>query len=145
MTPTLVVLGARALIQLLELPFGTTCSHSIFGLAVVNAKGERAGLSNCSFAGQSFGFHCFFQYYSWLNYGKWPKVSPSSPLLYCFSYGSAQRSMPLFIPTADCTTGWRAPGWCDVESPFIEIAETVSSKLSTKFPLKRLYGQVESC
>ena len=46
MTPTMVVLGARALIQLLELPFRTTCSHSIFGLAVVNAKGERAGISN---------------------------------------------------------------------------------------------------
>jgi uncharacterized RDD family membrane protein YckC len=46
MTPTMVVLGARALIQLLELPFRTTCSHSIFGLAVVNAKGERADISN---------------------------------------------------------------------------------------------------
>jgi uncharacterized RDD family membrane protein YckC len=42
----MVVLGARALIQLLELPFRTTCSHSIFGLAVVNAKGERADISN---------------------------------------------------------------------------------------------------
>ncbi len=46
MTPTMVVLGARALIQLLELPLRTTCSHSIFGLAVVNAKGERADISN---------------------------------------------------------------------------------------------------
>ncbi len=46
MTPTIVVLGARALIQLLELPLRTTCSHSIFGLAVVNAKGERANISN---------------------------------------------------------------------------------------------------
>ena len=46
MTPAMVVLGARALIQLLELPFRTTCSHSIFGLAVVNAKGERANISN---------------------------------------------------------------------------------------------------
>jgi uncharacterized RDD family membrane protein YckC len=36
----LVVLGAIALIQLLGLPFRSTASHSIFRLAVVNAKGE---------------------------------------------------------------------------------------------------------
>jgi hypothetical protein len=38
----LVVLGAIALGQLLGLAFRSTCSHSIFRLAVVNAKGERA-------------------------------------------------------------------------------------------------------
>ena len=39
----LVVLGTIALIQLLELPlFHTTASHSIFRLAVIDAKGQRA-------------------------------------------------------------------------------------------------------
>jgi len=38
----LVVLGAIALGQLLGLLFRSTCSHSIFRLAVVNAKGEPA-------------------------------------------------------------------------------------------------------
>jgi uncharacterized RDD family membrane protein YckC len=38
----LVVLGAIALGQGLGLPFRSTCSHSIFRLAVVNAKGEPA-------------------------------------------------------------------------------------------------------
>jgi uncharacterized RDD family membrane protein YckC len=38
----LVVLGAIALIQLLELPFRSTASQSIFRLAVVNAAGEPA-------------------------------------------------------------------------------------------------------
>jgi hypothetical protein len=38
----LVVLGAIALIQLLELPFRSTASQSIFRLAVVNARGEPA-------------------------------------------------------------------------------------------------------
>jgi uncharacterized RDD family membrane protein YckC len=39
----MVVLGAIALIQLVELPlFRTTASHAIFRLAVVNAKGQRA-------------------------------------------------------------------------------------------------------
>jgi len=42
----MVVLGASALIQLLELPFRSTAGYSIFRLAVVNAKGERAGISN---------------------------------------------------------------------------------------------------
>ncbi|MHC4490329.1 MAG: RDD family protein [Planctomycetota bacterium] len=42
----LVVLGAIALIQLLELPFRSTASHSIFRLAVVNAKGEPAARSH---------------------------------------------------------------------------------------------------
>ncbi len=42
----MVVLGASALIQLLEMPFRSTAGHSIFRLAVVNAKGERAGISN---------------------------------------------------------------------------------------------------
>ncbi len=41
----LVVLGA-ALIQLLELPFRSTASHSIFRLAVVNAKGKPADRSH---------------------------------------------------------------------------------------------------
>ena len=40
-----LVLAARALLQLLELPLGSTCSHSIFGLAVVDAQGKRAALS----------------------------------------------------------------------------------------------------
>ena len=38
----LVVLGVIAAVQLLELPFRTTASFSIFRLAVVNRKGERA-------------------------------------------------------------------------------------------------------
>ena len=42
----LVVLGAVALAQLLALPFRSTVSHSIFRLAVVNAKGEPAALSH---------------------------------------------------------------------------------------------------
>ncbi len=42
MTPAILVLGTIALIQLLELPLGTTASHAIFRLAVVNAKGEPA-------------------------------------------------------------------------------------------------------
>ena len=40
MISAMLVLGAIALIQLLELPFRSTASHSIFRLAVVNAKGE---------------------------------------------------------------------------------------------------------
>jgi uncharacterized RDD family membrane protein YckC len=46
MTPAILVLGAIALIQLLELPFRSTASHSIFRLAVVNAKGEPAAISH---------------------------------------------------------------------------------------------------
>jgi hypothetical protein len=42
MTPAILVLGAIALIQLLELPFRGTASHAIFRLAVVNAKGVLA-------------------------------------------------------------------------------------------------------
>jgi uncharacterized RDD family membrane protein YckC len=42
----MLVLGAGALIQLLELPFRITASHSIFRLAVVNAKGKPASISN---------------------------------------------------------------------------------------------------
>jgi eukaryotic-like serine/threonine-protein kinase len=42
MIPALVVLGAIALIQLLEFPFHSTASHAIFRLAVVSAKGQRA-------------------------------------------------------------------------------------------------------
>jgi hypothetical protein len=45
-TSALLVLGAIALMQLLELPFRTTCSHAIFRLAVVNAKGEPAAISH---------------------------------------------------------------------------------------------------
>ena len=44
MTPAILVLGVIALIQLLELPLGSTASHSIFRLAVINAKGEPAAL-----------------------------------------------------------------------------------------------------
>lgn len=40
----LIVLGIIALVQLLELPlFGTIPSHSIFRLAVIDARGKRAG------------------------------------------------------------------------------------------------------
>ncbi|MBC8872956.1 MAG: protein kinase [Planctomycetes bacterium] len=42
----LMVLGAMALIQLLGLPFRITASHSIFRLAVVNAKGEPAAITH---------------------------------------------------------------------------------------------------
>lgn len=42
----MVILGATALFQLLELPLRTTVGHSIFRLAVVNAKGKHASLSN---------------------------------------------------------------------------------------------------
>jgi len=46
MTSTMLLLGASALIQLLELPFRTTVSQSTFRLAVVNAKGEPAAISH---------------------------------------------------------------------------------------------------
>jgi hypothetical protein len=46
MITTMLVLGGSALIQILELPFRTTFGHSIFRLAVVSAKGERAGISS---------------------------------------------------------------------------------------------------
>ena len=42
----LVVLGAMALIQLLGLPLRGSATHSIFRLAVVNAKGEPASISH---------------------------------------------------------------------------------------------------
>lgn len=45
MTSAMVVLGAIALIQLLELPFRSTASQFTFGLAVVDAKGDPAGIS----------------------------------------------------------------------------------------------------
>jgi len=45
MTTTMLVLIASTLIQLLELPLRTTASHSIFRLAVVNAKGKPADIS----------------------------------------------------------------------------------------------------
>jgi uncharacterized RDD family membrane protein YckC len=45
MISIMVVLGASALIQLLELPLRSTASHSIFRLAVVNAKGRPADIS----------------------------------------------------------------------------------------------------
>jgi hypothetical protein len=41
-----IVLIGTGLVQLLELPFRTTFSHSIFRLAVVNANGEHAGISD---------------------------------------------------------------------------------------------------
>jgi hypothetical protein len=45
MVPIIVVLAAIALVQLLlELLFRTTAGHSIFRLAVVNSKGQRAGI-----------------------------------------------------------------------------------------------------
>ena len=46
MTSAMLVLGATALIQLIELPFRSTASQSIFRLAVVNAKGEPAAISH---------------------------------------------------------------------------------------------------
>ncbi|UCF38037.1 MAG: protein kinase [Acidobacteriota bacterium] len=44
MTPTLVVLLTAAVVQLMELPFRTTIGHTVFRLAVVDSKGERAGV-----------------------------------------------------------------------------------------------------
>jgi len=41
----MMVLTANALIQILELPFCSTTSYHIFRLAVINARGERAGIS----------------------------------------------------------------------------------------------------
>jgi uncharacterized RDD family membrane protein YckC len=41
---TMMVLGAGALVQLLEIPFRTSFGQSIFRLAVVNADGEPAGI-----------------------------------------------------------------------------------------------------
>ena len=41
----MLVLAAIALIQFVELPFRTTDSHAIFRLAVVNGRGEPAGIS----------------------------------------------------------------------------------------------------
>ena len=41
-TSAMLVLGAIALIQLIELPFGTIASHAIFRLTVINTKGQRA-------------------------------------------------------------------------------------------------------
>ena len=65
MTTALLVLVGGALVQILELPFRTTASHATFRLAVVNAKGEPAGVHHvCLFAGQSFGFRCFCQWWS---------------------------------------------------------------------------------
>jgi uncharacterized RDD family membrane protein YckC len=45
MTTAMLVLVGSALIQVLELPFRTTFSHSTFRLAVVNTKGEPARMS----------------------------------------------------------------------------------------------------
>ena len=42
---SLLVLVARAVVQLLEMPTRTTCSHSIFGLAVVSSGGDRPSYS----------------------------------------------------------------------------------------------------
>ncbi len=42
LTALTVILGARMGFQLLEVPFRTTCSHSIFRLVVVDAKGRPA-------------------------------------------------------------------------------------------------------
>jgi uncharacterized RDD family membrane protein YckC len=44
MSTTMLVLTGSALIQILELPFRTSFSYSIFRLAVVNAEGERAAI-----------------------------------------------------------------------------------------------------
>jgi len=45
LTAAVVVLAASALVQLLSLPFHFSGGHSIFRLAVVDARGEPAGLS----------------------------------------------------------------------------------------------------
>lgn len=42
LTSLTVVLGARMAVQLIEVPFRTTCSHAIFRLVVVDAKGRPA-------------------------------------------------------------------------------------------------------
>jgi hypothetical protein len=42
LTTALAVLGIIAIVQLFEFPFRTTAAHSIFRLAVINARGERA-------------------------------------------------------------------------------------------------------
>ena len=44
MVSIVVILAAIAMIQLLELPFRTTVSYSTFRLAVINDKGQRAGI-----------------------------------------------------------------------------------------------------
>jgi uncharacterized RDD family membrane protein YckC len=44
MAPTLLLLVGSALIQLLSLPLRTTAGQSLFRLAVVDAKGKRAGI-----------------------------------------------------------------------------------------------------
>ncbi len=41
----MVVLGIFALVQLCEFPFRTIVSHAIYRLAVIDAKGERAGIA----------------------------------------------------------------------------------------------------
>ena len=46
MMTAFAVLGIIALLQLVEFPFGSTASHSIFRLAVVTAQGRPAGLSH---------------------------------------------------------------------------------------------------
>jgi uncharacterized RDD family membrane protein YckC len=46
MNTAMLVLIGSALFQILELPFRTTISHSTFRLAVVNAKGAPAAISN---------------------------------------------------------------------------------------------------
>ncbi|MHC4512140.1 MAG: protein kinase domain-containing protein [Planctomycetota bacterium] len=45
MAAAMLVLSASAVVQLLELPLRTTAGHATFRLAVVNAQGERAGVS----------------------------------------------------------------------------------------------------
>jgi uncharacterized RDD family membrane protein YckC len=42
MTTAMIVLGGSALLNLLELPFGSTLSQSLFRLAVVDSEGARA-------------------------------------------------------------------------------------------------------
>ena len=119
MISALVVLGAIALIQLLELPFRSTASHSIFRLAVVNAKGEPAAMS-----------HLLVRWaIVWL-----PLFLPMSFVALLIQQGRTYRCFHLRSGIASpvdrrsglcryssqpriCTTGWRAPGWCGVESP----------------------------
>jgi hypothetical protein len=76
----------------------------------------------CWFAGRSPGCRCFCPCRSWPCWLDRPKVSPLPPLWYCFSSGSARRCTPSSIPTADGTTGWRAPGWCGDERKFVSSA-----------------------
>ncbi len=56
------------------------------------------------------GSRCFYPWRLRNSCCTRPTASLLSRLLCWSFYGSAPRSMPLFIPTAVCMTGWLAPG-----------------------------------